>query len=126
MSELLESDPMLISSSTFSSIPDWEHGALKIDKGVEIKCRHGGEVVIQVQSLATQKMTQSVTWPSPHLILLGSEEDTVVLVLEHGARILTVGRRHILLLVDQTEPHLLNDSPHRAVGGLNAVLAPLV
>ena len=82
--------------------------------------------MIQVQSLATQKMTQSVTWPPPHLILLGSEEDTVVLVLEHGARVLTVGRFHILLLTDQTEPHLLNDSPHCAVGGLYAVLSPLV
>ena len=82
--------------------------------------------MIRVQSLATQKMTQSVTWPSPHLILLGSEEYTVVLVLEHGARVLTVGCCHILLLIDQTEPHLLNDSPHRAVGGLNTVLAPLV
>ena len=73
-----------------------------------------------------KKMTLPVTWPPPDSILLGSKEDTVVLVLEHGARVLTIGGCHVLLLIDKTEPHFLNHSSYCAVGRLDAVFTPLV
>ena len=80
-----------------------------------------------VQSLATKKLHWlSHYWPPPGLDLLGSEEDTVVLVLEHGARILAVGGRHILFLIVNTESHVFHHRPHCAVGRLDAVLASLV
>ena len=60
------------------------------------------------------------------LILLGGEKHAVVLILEHRARILTVGCRQVLLLVDKGKSHLLDDCPHRAVRGLNAVFPALV